>query len=190
VFTATAIGRLDEKGPSTMRRSTTTMIATATGVLLLDEATKTLARSALTLCAPASASCPRIDLPGGLAFVRVANDGSGFGFLQGWSLWIVLAVAGLLLVLAYARHGGQAALALTLGAGLQLGGAAGNLLDRMLLGGATDFISVGALVINLADVALFAGTLLAMVGLLRTPAPTGDDFATEWGTSPCTRSSG
>ena len=165
-----------------MRRSSSTMIVIAAGVLLVDEATKSLARAALTLCTPPSAACERIDLPGGLELLRVANEGSGLGFRQGWWLWFLLALAGVLLVLAYARHhGGRVGLALTMGAGLQLGGAAGNLLDRALFGGATAFIAVGAVVINLADVALFLGTALATVGLLRTPAPATNDLATERG---------
>jgi signal peptidase II len=52
--------------------------------------------------------------------------------------------------------------------GLQLGGAAGNLLDRVLLGSATDMLYVGhGLVWNLADVALATGTLLAPWLLVR-----------------------
>ena len=164
-----------------MRRSSSTMIVIAAGVLLVGEATKSLARAALTLCTSSSESCERIDLPGGLELVRVVNEGSGLGFRQGWWLWIVLAVAGLLLVLAYAHRGGRVVFPLALGAGLQLGGAAGNLLDRALFGGATDFIAVGAVVINLADVALFVGTALATIGLLRTPAPATNDLATERG---------
>lgn len=164
-----------------MRRSSSTMIVIAAGVLLVDEATKSLARAALTLCTPPSAACERIDLPGGLELLRVANEGSGLGFQQGWWLWFVLAVAGMLLVLAYARRGGRVGLVLALGAGLQLGGAAGNLLDRALFGGATDFIAVGAVVINLADVALFLGTALATIGLLRTSAPATNDLARERG---------
>lgn len=105
--------------------------------------------------------------------VRTENAGSALGYAQGWQIWLLLAALGLLLVPVYARRlrGGawQAAAAV----GLQLGGAAGNLLDRVLLGSATDMLYVGyGPVWNLADVALATGTLLAtwlMVRASRSP---------------------
>lgn len=52
--------------------------------------------------------------------------------------------------------------AAAVGMGLQVGGAVGNVMDRLLLGGATDVIYLGrGPVWNLADVALMGGALLA-----------------------------
>jgi signal peptidase II len=50
-----------------------------------------------------------------------------------------------------------------LAVGLQLGGALGNVFDRIAFGGVTDFIDAGAgVTFNMADVALVAGMLLAV----------------------------
>ena len=50
---------------------------------------------------------------------------------------------------------------LWLSIGLQLGGAAGNLLDRLLLGHVTDFMDVGAWpVFNVADASIVTGLVL------------------------------
>jgi lipoprotein signal peptidase len=52
--------------------------------------------------------------------------------------------------------------------GLQAGGASGNLLDRLLFGGASDVLYFGGgPTWNPADVALGLGTLLATWGLAR-----------------------
>ena len=52
---------------------------------------------------------------------------------------------------------------------LVVGGAASNLLDRLLLGAVRDFLAVGHLVVNLADLAVLAG--LIGYGLTRRPRP-------------------
>jgi signal peptidase II len=48
---------------------------------------------------------------------------------------------------------------LWLATGLFIGGALGNLADRALTGAVTDFIAVGHLVFNLADLAVAAGLI-------------------------------
>ncbi|MBX7435412.1 signal peptidase II [Mycobacterium sp. Y57] len=53
------------------------------------------------------------------------------------------------------------------GLGLTLGGAGGNLVDRLVRGSVTDFIAVGRWpVFNLADVALTVGVCVVPLGLL------------------------
>jgi lipoprotein signal peptidase len=80
-----------------------------------------------------------------------------------------MAVAGILLVPMYARArtGGGV---LVVAAGLQLGGALGNLADRIAFGGATDFLHVGAVVLNVADLALVAGAVIGTSMLARSGA--------------------
>ena len=88
--------------------------------------------------------------------------GSALGFAQGWWLWIVLAAVGLGLIPLYAHWLGRSGWVAAMGVGLQVGGAIGNLLDRLILGGATDVLYLGVGPIwNLADVALVVGTLMA-----------------------------
>ena len=54
--------------------------------------------------------------------------------------------------------------------GLQLGGAAGNLVDRITLGKVTDFIDVGAWpVFNLADASIVTGIVILAWLLFRSP---------------------
>jgi len=144
--------------------------ASAVLVLVADELLKLFVRANLSVCNVAQmAVCPRVDLVGPLRLVRAENAGSALGYAQGWALWIVLAAIGIGLVPLYARRlrpfGALGALA----AGLQAGGALGNLLDRTALGSATDMLTFenGALVWNVADLALLAGTVLATALLLR-----------------------
>src|SRR5437868_15106899 len=113
-------------------------------VLILDELLKTVARAQLAPClAQPVASCERLEIVGSLWVVRTGNSGSAFGFGPGWWVWLLLAVVGVLLIPLYAhwlKGGGWAA---TIGVGLQVGGALGNVLDRLVLGGATDVLYAG-----------------------------------------------
>ena len=143
-------------------------------VLVLDESVKTSARLRLAPCVGTPLShCDRIELAGPLWLVRTANAGSAFGFRQGWWIWVALAACGVLLIPVYGRWLHGAGRLAALGVGLQVGGALANLLDRLVLGGASDVLYVGGqLTWNLADVALLAGTLVATWALARILVPT------------------
>ncbi|HUP16763.1 MAG TPA: signal peptidase II [Acidimicrobiia bacterium] len=65
-------------------------------------------------------------------------------------------------------HTGQLSVAV---AALLLGGAAGNLIDRALLGSVRDFIPTPWLIFNLADVALLAGVIGYFLFLRLLPRP-------------------
>jgi len=78
----------------------------------------------------------------------------------GWAVvvWIVL-LAGAALVFAQAQP--SLGIAGAIGLGLALGGATGNLADRVLRGAVADFIAVGAWpTFNLADAAMVTGVVL------------------------------
>src|SRR5262249_32608318 len=97
-----------------------------------------------------------------------------FGFREGWWIWVALAACGVLLIPVYGRWLHGAGRLAALGVGLQVGGALANVLDRLLLGGASDVLYLGGLLTwNLADVALLGGTLIATRALARTLVPTG-----------------
>jgi signal peptidase II len=50
--------------------------------------------------------------------------------------------------------------------GLQLGGAAGNLIDRLLMHKVTDFISIGNFpVFNIADSSISVGVVVLLLGV-------------------------
>jgi signal peptidase II len=142
-------------------------------VLTTDELLKVYVRARLPVCdIRALAPCERLELVGPLRLVRHENAGSALGFAQGWQIWLFLAGLGLLLVPVYARRLRGRAWIAGAAVGLQLGGAAGNLLDRALLGSATDMLYIGyGLVWNLADVALVVGTVMSTWLLVRAARP-------------------
>ena len=103
----------------------------------------------------------RTELALGFDLVRVSNSGIAFGFLSegGDGLVLAITLAALALVLTWfffdSSRPGQ-----WLGVGLLVGGAVGNLIDRLRLGGVTDFIDPPLWPsFNLADVAITLGVL-------------------------------
>ena len=160
--------------PSIFRRlrsdGTAGFILVAVAVLLADQATKLLVRAALAACS--AAPCDHLRL-GPLARVNTANPVGAFNVGSGASVrFVATTLLALVLVpvyggrLARAGVGGwQAPLAL----GLVAGGALGNLVDRIGAGAVTDFLYVPpAFVLNVADVAVIAGTALSVRLLLKT----------------------
>lgn len=154
---------------TTIRRHRTATLALLTGLtFLIDEGTKTVARALLALCRPEAVACQEVRVTSWFTFVRVENAGSALGFGQGMWAWVALAVVGLLLVPVYLR--GADTRLIVVAAALQLGGALGNLFDRLVFGGATDFLEIGRVVLNVADVASLAGAGLAVWLLATSPA--------------------
>lgn len=110
-------------------------------VLLLDQLTKAWVRASMALG-------ERIELLPVLSWLHVENPGAAFSFLAdagGWQRWffVILAVAfsaWLLWELSRLPKEGQRLLAT--GHALVLGGALGNLVDRVVSGAVTDFVLV------------------------------------------------
>ena len=136
----------------------------------LDRLSKVLVRGWL----PERAAGSRVDLLGewfGLDYVE--NRGAAFGTLDGYGgLLTVLALAVVVaMIVFYARVAGPSPW-LRLGLGLLVGGAVGNVLDRLLHGYVVDFVAVGPWPrFNLADSAITTGVLLLAWRL------SGDDLA-------------
>jgi len=138
-------------------------------VVALDQWTKMLVRRAVPLNSSASLA-PWLD-----PFVRlthIQNTGAAFGLGQGFGRFFIYAsfVAVLLIVLYFRRVSEHSAL-LRVALGLQLGGAIGNLIDRLVLGGVTDFVDLGWFpIFNVADSSITIGTiLLAIFALFLDP---------------------
>jgi signal peptidase II len=95
------------------------------------------------------------------------NTGAAFGLFQSGGLvfTIVAFVVSLAILYYYPRvPAGQVPLRLALA--LQLGGAIGNLIDRLALGTVTDFISIGTFpVFNLADASISIGVAVLVAGM-------------------------
>ncbi len=96
----------------------------------------------------------------------VTNSGSAFGLFPNQTLFLIIAsFVGIGILLVFYRIHRVSSPILRISLGLQLGGAIGNLMDRLRLGHVVDFIDVGAWpVFNLADSSIVVG----LVGLLFT----------------------
>lgn len=103
------------------------------------------------------------------------NTGAAFGMLADRGiLFLIIGVVVLGVTIAYWRFLPQHRPLLRISLGLQLGGAAGNLIDRVRIGHVVDFIQVKQWpVFNVADSAIVCGVALLMYYLSCTPAPAG-----------------
>lgn len=97
-----------------------------------------------------------------VTFTYVRNPGAAFGL--GQDLGVVLILTALLaigLIVFYFRRLAVEAVLLRIALGLQLGGAIGNLADRVRLGAVTDFVNLGWFpVFNVADAGITIGSIL------------------------------
>ena len=156
-----------------MKKKLALMLITALAVFILDQLTKWWVASTMQVAG-------RISIIDGFAQLRYThNTGAAFGlFRDASSLLSVLSplvIAGI--VLAFVRISNPAPLS-TFAAGLIVGGALGNLLDRLRLGYVVDFIEVygphldigGTIytfpVFNVGDSAITIGVILILAGLL------------------------
>lgn len=140
-------------------------------VLLLDQCTKLLAEAMLAMH-------ESVALLPGLALRKAYNSGAAFSFLSdasGWQRWffVLLAVVVILILVAWLRRLPSDQVRTAWSLSLILGGAAGNLVDRVIYGHVIDFIDVyyGSWhwpTFNIADSAITVGA-----GLLLLDAFTG-----------------
>ena len=136
-------------------------------VFITDQVTKSWVRASLI----EGASRPR---DGFLRITHISNTGSAFGLFPNQTLFLLIAslVGIAVLLIFFRKQAGQGFMVRT-SLGLQLGGAAGNLVDRITMGKVTDFIDVGAWpVFNLADASIVTGIVILAWLLFRTPRNT------------------
>jgi signal peptidase II len=90
------------------------------------------------------------------------NTGAAFGMFQGFnSVFQILAIIVAIAILYYYPQVPKQDWPLRLAMGLQLGGAIGNLIDRLKFGTVTDFVSVGNFaVFNVADASITVGVVI------------------------------
>ncbi|HYN87882.1 MAG TPA: signal peptidase II, partial [Ardenticatenaceae bacterium] len=96
------------------------------------------------------------------AITHISNTGAAFGILPNASLFfVVVAIVVSGAIAYYYRRLPSHHWWLFLSLGLQLGGALGNLVDRLRLGYVVDFIEVGIWpIFNVADSSIVVGVLL------------------------------
>jgi signal peptidase II len=157
-------------------------------VVVLDQITKAI----LVRSLPLHEYVPLID--GFLSLSHVRNRGAAFGVLSNASLpyqpvlLSALSLAALLAIVYYFVRLPPAARLPRLALALVLGGAVGNLIDRIRLGYVVDFIHVywrqhAWPDFNVADSAITVGVVLLILDILREPrsepsgAPAGMDAA-------------
>ena len=137
--------------------------------LLLDQLSKILVRARL----PEGASSDFI--PGWIHFEHVHNHGAAWGVLSGQK-WLLIGftLAVMVLVALSAREVVARGKVAATGFGLILGGALGNLVDRVAFGYVTDFLDLDTPVaylqtfpvFNIADSALTVGVVLMLLSLV------------------------
>ncbi|MDY6877847.1 MAG: signal peptidase II [Chloroflexota bacterium] len=119
----------------------------------------------------------------------VTNTGVAFGLFPQWgNFFIVVAAIVIVVIVLYYHYLPDGQWLTRLSLGLQLGGAIGNLVDRLRQGFVVDFIDLSFWplhnwpIFNLADTAVVAGvTVLALVMLWEEWREQGKQRATEGG---------
>lgn len=142
------------------------IVLIAAAIVALDQWTKTLVRENI----PLSGSWLPEWLTWLSPYARIVhwyNTGAAFGmFKDGGMVFTVLAFIVIALILYYYPQVEKADWSLRLAMSMQLGGAAGNLIDRVTIGHVTDFISVGSFpVFNVADASITIGAGVLLFGV-------------------------
>jgi signal peptidase II len=142
------------------------LFAIAGLVLLLDFLSKEIIRNNLPLF---TYWAPFPALEQFFRFTHTSNTGVAFGLFQNANLLFAIFASIVSIGIIFFNQKlepGNALLRIALG--LQLGGALGNLIDRILFGSVTDFLDFGPWpVFNVADTAVVAGVLLMGFIILR-----------------------
>jgi signal peptidase II len=179
VAEATASVEQDEaqETPTQTRRRWALFGGLAGIVVLLDQLSKTWVDSSFELASrgiPAGQAGGPTEIIG--EFVRIAktyNDGAIFGFLDASAM--IMAVASIFVIIGITwyqwRHGAGVGPLVTAGLGLLLGGAIGNLIDRVRFGHVIDFVDMGLgdtrwYAWNISDAAVFIGIVVLFAAAL------------------------
>ena len=144
-----------------------TLLQLAVLALALDQLTKFVVRQTLEW----HYSWPAY---GFFRFTHVQNTGSAFGLFQGNNIPLLIVSLVGVAVLAYIYHTQERpGILMRSSIALMLGGALGNLVDRIWQGHVTDFIDIGPWpVFNLADSSIVVGlAIMAWVLVVRRDQP-------------------
>ncbi len=138
--------------------------------ILADQLSKAWIRSTVALNGDST-----VVVPGWIDFSHILNHGAAWGMLYG-QRWFLIGVTVVVMVIVsqMAREFAPHSVLARYGLGLILGGAVGNLIDRIVAGAVTDFIDLGSPIefvrtfpiFNLADSALTIGVLLLIFDIL------------------------
>jgi len=100
-------------------------------------------------------------------FVHWENTGAAFGiFQEGGMIFAILAVIVAVFIIIYYPQIPEDEPLMRIAMAMQLGGALGNLIDRLVFGPVTDFISVGNFaVFNIADSSITVGVGILILAM-------------------------
>jgi len=148
-----------------LRRRELLFLSLAAAVITLDQLTKHLVRAYID---------PGETFPEGWAvrLVNVSNTGAAFGILQNQGAFLVItSLVGVVAILLYYLYPPFEYWPMTAALALVLGGAIGNLSDRIRLGEVTDFIDFPHYpAFNVADSSIVVGVAV-LAGLLALGLP-------------------
>lgn len=142
------------------------ILLTSALVILVDQITKVLVKEFLTLREPV-----RI-IGDFLRFTYVENPGIAFGVRIGArSIFTLLSVAIVVVIFIYLFRAKRDRASVRFTLALVLGGAVGNLIDRIAYGRVVDFIDIGVKnlrwpVFNVADMAVTIGMIILLTLIL------------------------
>ncbi len=126
------------------------------GVLFFDQLTKWIVRSYLKNA---------VSLFPTFSITLVSNTGAGFGILQHQRVILSLIAFLVILWLTYTVQN-ETLISTIVGYGMVAGGALGNLIDRLLMGSVTDFLSFTFFpAFNVADSAISLGVVVLLISL-------------------------
>ena len=162
-----------------MRKSYRIALPIAVLVVILDQLTKLWIQDHMVLYTT------RTVVPGFFNIVHVLNRGAAFGFLNRsdiqWQTYFFFAATALavLIIFHLLRMARDDDKLLITGLGLILGGAAGNLIDRIKTGEVVDFLdfywkTYHWPAFNVADIAIFLGSLGLVFAFYRLRRPPQD----------------
>lgn len=143
------------------------ILGTAAVVILLDQITKRWIEGNLPV---GDSLVPFPSLVNFFTITHFTNTGAAFGLLQGQNiLFVAIAGAVVMAIVIYLRYLPRDQILVQVALGLQLGGAIGNMIDRVRQGHVTDFIYFHFWpAFNIADMAIVTGVgLMALLLLLQ-----------------------
>jgi signal peptidase II len=140
-------------------------------IVAIDQATKALIRQLLTLHESVTI------IPGFMDFTHVRNTGTAFGFLNGVDfpfktlVIAIIATSALIGMAFYTKAMVNEQWLARVGMSLIIGGAAGNLIDRVTVGSVVDFVDVywrdwHFWAFNVADSAITVGVALIILDMI------------------------
>lgn len=140
-------------------------------IVLLDQVSKAIVRRTLPLHESVSV------IPGIVDFTHIRNTGAAFGFLNGVDfpfktiVIAIVATAALIGVALYAAGLAHHQTLARVGLALIIGGAAGNLIDRVIAGSVVDFVDVywrsyHFWAFNVADSAISIGVAIMILDMI------------------------